>query len=129
MPDIQNTVTADAAVAAEKKRAIDLKAAFGKDPAFALEAIEAGWSVTEAKAERCDRLQKAAAATVHGDSGVPFGDGTPAIPPVNFIEQARELAQSKGISRTEAMRQIAAEQPKLYEDFLASESRRPVLSK
>jgi hypothetical protein len=48
---------------------------------------------------------------------------------LGFLERARELARSQGISRTEAMRKLAAEQPKLYQDFLTSESQRPLLSK
>lgn len=127
MGETQITVTAEAAMAAEKKRTSDIKAAFPKDAAFTLEAIEAGWSVTEAKAVRCDRLEAVAAARVPGDPGVPFGESETAAP-TNFVEVARARAVSDGISRKEAMRCVARERPKLYEAFLASEARRPVLT-
>jgi len=128
MTQEQNQEVTATALTAEKKRVTDIKAAFLKDAVFALEAIEAGWSVMEAKAQRCDRLEAARAAEVRGDTGVPYGDSEQG-PPVNFLEQAWARAVRDKITRTEAMRKLAAEQPKLYQDFLASESRRPVLSK
>lgn len=47
----------------------------------------------------------------------------------SFIRQAREMARTKGISRTQAMRELAQENPGLYEAFRAAEAKRPVLSK
>ena len=43
-------------VKAERERVRDLRAQFKADPTFALEAIDQGWSVTEAKAQLSDRL-------------------------------------------------------------------------
>jgi signal peptide peptidase SppA len=127
----QSTAPAAAALAEEKTRVADLRAAFPKDPAFALEAIEQGWDVTAAKAQYCDRLLAGKV------TAAPAGPGAPPLkyedsaegPASDFLEQAHALASREKISRTQAMRRLAQEQPKLYEDFRAAESRRTVLTK
>jgi signal peptide peptidase SppA len=53
----ENQKAADDAVAAERKRVADIQAAFSKNPAFAIEAIGAGWSVVEARAKYADILE------------------------------------------------------------------------
>jgi hypothetical protein len=126
MLDSQETATADVApLAAERKRVLDIKTAFPNDPSFVLEAIAEGWTVTEAKAQRCDRLEQARAAEVRGDTGVPFGEGSP-MAPANFLEQAREMAEEKNISVTQAMQRLATKNPALHQKFLAAESQRPL---
>ncbi len=116
---------ADAAVAAEKKRFADVKAAFPSDPAFALDAIEAGWDVVSAKAERHDRLEKQAAETPKGAKPVEYGESDSGSG-VDFMAQARQRARESKISVTNAMRQIQAEDPQAYAKFLAKEQERSV---
>ncbi|MEN6336090.1 MAG: S49 family peptidase [Phycisphaerales bacterium] len=118
---------AAAAVKAEERRRVgDLKAAFPKDPAFAMEAIEAGWTVMEAKAERHDRLEKEAAETPKGDKGIEYHDSDASGGDVDFIAESKRISRDEKISMTEAMRRVQAEQPESYSRFLASEQQRPV---
>lgn len=125
MPENPNTVTADAALAAEKTRVTAIKAAFEKDPTFAMEAVERGWSVTEAKAERHDRMEKDAAAKPKGSPGVPFGESDPnGEGNEDFMTQAREMADSKKISMTDAMKRLSRSNPALHQQFVAKESGR-----
>ena len=125
MPEQNNAVTAEAALAAEKTRVKEIRAAFPKDQAFAMEAVENGWSVTEAKAERHDRMEKEAAARPKGSPGVPFGESDPSDGGgEDFMTQAREMADSKKISVTDAMKRLARSNPGLHQQFVSQESGR-----
>jgi hypothetical protein len=115
----------DEALVNERKRFADLKAAFPTDAAFALEAVEAGWTVTEAKAERHDRQQKAAAAAPPGDKGVQYHDSDQGGGP-DFMAEAKRISREEKISMTDAMRRVQADDPGSYEKFRAAESVRPV---
>lgn len=118
---------ADEAVAAERKRIADLKAAFAGDPAFAMEAVESGWSVTEAKAQRHDRLEKQAADTPQGVAPIDYAESSESA--VDFMAAARRRARESKVSMTEAMRQIQAEDPAAYAKFREAESRRNISTK
>jgi signal peptide peptidase SppA len=122
----QNTqAAATLALAEERKRVTDLKAAFPTDAGFALEAIEAGWDVTQAKAQRHDRLEKERAATPRGEKPLAYHDSDEGAG-VDFMAQARARSREQKISMTEAMRQVQAEDPAAYEKFRAAERARPV---
>lgn len=110
------------AVAAERKRMADIKAAFPADPAFAMEAVEAGWNVTEAKAQRHDRMEKQTSETPKGIEPIEYAESSESS--VDFMTQARQRSRESKVSMTEAMRQIQAEDPAAYEKFLATESQR-----
>lgn len=126
MPQEQTDITtAEAALANEKERVSALQAAFASDPAFALEAVGKGWSVTEAKAERHDRLEKEAAARCKGSDGLEYHDSA-ADGGEDFMQKATQIAREEKITRTEAMRRLAHEEPDLYERFRAGEAARPV---
>jgi len=116
--------TAEQAVATERQRIAEINKAFAKDPAFAMEASQAGWTVTEAKAQYCDRLQAKEAATPPGSPGLPYHDSAADGAGGDFMEQARELAEEKKISVTEATKRLAAKNPALHQRFLDAESRR-----
>ena len=116
--------TAEQAVATERQRIAEINKAFAKDPAFAMEASQAGWTVTEAKAQYCDRLQAKAAATPPGSPGLPYHDSAADGAGGDFMEQARELAEEKKISVTEATKRLAAKNPALHQRFLDAESQR-----
>jgi len=112
-------------LAAERQRVAEIKSAFCKDSVFALEAIEAGWSLMEAKAIRHDRLAEAAASRPTGDRGVPYNDsGSDAG--ADFMVAVKQLAKEQKISKTEAMRQVQQDDPDSYARFLASESQRRI---
>lgn len=121
----EQTVSVDP-LAGERQRVADVKAAFTSDPKFALEAIEQGWSVTEAKAARHDRLEAKAALTSEGDDGLPYHDSDQGSGGPDFMTEAKALHREKGISMTEAMRQVQEDDPGCYQRFLASEQERPV---
>ena len=116
--------TAEQAVATERQRIAEINKAFAKDPAFAMEASQAGWTVTEAKAQYCDRLQAKAAATPPGSPGLPYHDSAADGAGGDFMEQARDLAEEKKISVTEATKRLAAKDPALHQRFLDAESQR-----
>lgn len=116
--------TAEQAVATERQRVAEINKAFAKDPAFAMDASQAGWTVMEAKAQYCDRLQAQAAAMPPGSPGLPYHDSAVGSDGGDFMEQARDLADEKTISVTEAMKRLAAKDPALHRKFLASESQR-----
>ncbi len=60
-PPAPPAITGEQAVAAERHRVKDINAAFGRDPAFCGEAIDAGWTLPQAKAEKFDRDEAARA--------------------------------------------------------------------
>lgn len=128
---IDNQVLINAAVdkekAAEQKRITELRAEFEDEPDFALKAIEAGWDVTEAKAEFCDVLKaraaeqaKAAATAGQKESGsAPIKtEGSDGGGDVNFIEQARQMVEDgKAKNMTVAMKKLRRRDPELHERF------------
>jgi signal peptide peptidase SppA len=126
MPDQtqQPVVTAETALAAERKRVTEIRAAFPKDVVFAMEAVEQGWDVMQAKAQYCDRLLLVGQAyTVIGAKPLRYEDST-AGPASDFLEQAAQLAKEERITKTEAMQYLAQEQPELHQAFLIRESSR-----
>ncbi len=140
--------TAPAAKANEPKPATiaELKAAFPKDPLFALESAEKAFTLTEAKAAYADvlatrldqataqaeQLKAAAAATAAKDEpprkpGVrPLESGTPAGARESFAGDAKaefrarvEELRAKGMSRQDAVRKVCVEQPDLQAAVIA----------
>jgi signal peptide peptidase SppA len=121
----------------ERKRAGDLRAAFPKDAAFALEAIEKGWSVVEAKAAYADKLQvqldeqiaKSAAADKAKADDKPAKTGNDALPALRgkadsgsesgdtFQAKVDELVKS-GVSRGVAVSRVAGKHPELHRAFI-----------
>ena len=128
MPDQiqQPVVTAETALANEKKRVTEIKTAFPKDAPFALEAIEQGWDITAAKAQYCDRLLAGKVVLPGKANGVPpLPDNDSAEGPASdFLEQAAQLAKEAKITKTEAMKRLAHDQPELHQAFLDRESGR-----
>lgn len=125
----------------ERKRVAEIKAAFPGDPAFALEQIEAGSSLVEAKGAYADVLQERLAAEklAHASTKtaaerpkpaprapreaadpVPFAASADAsgVPTPGFIELAKAKAKEDGIKLREAMAAIAREQPDVYASYL-----------
>lgn len=119
--------------AVESQRIGQLTEAFEKtDPAFALEAIKAGWSLTDAKAVRHDRLEAAEQLRRRNSQNKTDDE---AVEPVAFVEasdggggdfmaDAKKLAAERKIAITEAIKQLKAEDPASYERFRATEQRR-----
>jgi signal peptide peptidase SppA len=120
----------------ERKRCADIRAAFPKDPAFALEQIERGASIAEAKGAYADVLQakldvqskeleeaKKAPAKAAVPVGAPpvaaEGDPSQAAPGKGYLERAKEIAEAKGISMRQAFSQVSKEEPALYAAYLA----------
>lgn len=122
----QPTPSVADAQATEKSRIDQITAAFKADPAFAIEAISNGWSVTEAKAIRHDRLEAAQAASADGEQAIPFGESTTGEGKTDFMAEAKRIAREEKISMTEAMRRVRQEDPDCYERFLAKEANRAV---
>jgi len=104
----------------EKKRLADLKSAFPKDLAFAVEQFEAGASVTEAKAAFADVLQKrldekesqGAEPLQSGDSASSGG--------ANFIALGKQMAKEQKIPLGQAYKILAKEQPDLHAAYKQS---------
>ncbi len=106
----------------EKKRLADLKAAFPKDLAFAIEQFEAGATVTEAKAAYVEVLQRkidekekesqGAAPLQSGDSAVAGGE--------NFVQLGKQMAKEQSIPLGQAYKNLAKERPELYAAYKAS---------
>jgi hypothetical protein len=125
-------VTPEDALKAHRKYIAELKAAFPKDPAFALECAEEGLSGIEAKAKYADVLQAqlsakenelAEARKNHGAAPVQFGagGGQPAGggEALDFLGAARKHAADKGCSMTAAMSHVASTQPELHAAYVA----------
>ena len=115
---------------AEAQRIAQITAAFPKDPAFALEQIEAGSRLTEAQAAytgvltaRLAELEAKVQAQGRREAGaepLTAGDEGAQITPAagEFIQAARQLARTEKIPLGEAMSRLVAEQPELHEAFL-----------
>lgn len=132
---------ADKARADERARMAEIKAAFPNDPAFALEQIEAGSSVVEAKAAYADVLnerleaEKTAHAATKTEASkpkpsprapreaaepVPFAgsaDATGRETP-GFLELAKAMAKEEKISLREAMSAVSRRQPEAFQAYL-----------
>ncbi len=133
--------SADAAKKEEQKRAADLKEEFSDDPEFALEAIEKGMSVTDAKVLYCDKLREQNAAlqkkvdeggsekeegTGHsGASKMPKGKKEEEEGDEDFMTMRDNLVQKHGWSLGEASSYISTNRPKVYNAYLASIGARP----
>jgi len=104
----------------EKKRMLDLKSAFPKDLAFAVEQFEAGASVTEAKAAFADVLQKRldekeSQGPEPLNSGDSASDGG-----ANFLSLGRQMAKDEKIPLGAAFKKLAKEQPDLHATYKQS---------
>lgn len=116
--------------AEERERLMEFKSAFPDDLEFAIDACGRGLSVTEAKAERFDVVNKqlkevtkktetvevkekatGAVAIINGDSdNEASGD---------FVTTAKEIAKDEKIKLGEAFKRVAREQPELYQAHIA----------
>jgi signal peptide peptidase SppA len=107
----------------EKKRLTDLKSAFPKDLAFALEQYEAGSTVTEAKAAYADVLQKRIDEKEKKSSGTDplnSGDSQAAGGGENFIQLGKQMAKEQGIPLGQAYKKLAKDRPELHAAYKAS---------
>lgn len=136
---------AKAAAEAERKRFVDLKAAFPQDLDYATNAYEAGQSLLEAKAAYADVLQarlaeqgKAAAAALEaakavrpaGTAPISRGNAEPASTPTggqDFVTASRALATERKIPLARAMSEIARTSPDLYKAYKAQMRERAVV--
>ena len=122
----------DEAVAADRKRSADLKAAFPDDAAFAMSAYEKGQTVAEAKAERHDVLVKENAALkkengelkVKAEQGtVEFAaadkDGKPAV------ELSADQVDAKALAYWNSNEKVRTEFGGHKEDFIACYKHEP----
>jgi len=107
----------------EKKRLADLKSAFPKDLAFAVEQFEAGASVTEAKAAFADVLQKRLDEKEEKESQEPdplkSGDSVSAGGE-SFLTLGKQMAKDEKIPVGAAYKKLAKDQPDLYEAYKQS---------
>jgi len=109
----------------ERGRLADIKGACCDDLEFAVDAWERGLSAEQAGAEyakvlkgKLDERDKQAAEQQQADGAEALATGdTDGDSGGDFIAEARELAEEKGISKTEAMRRLQRSKPKLYADF------------
>jgi len=121
-----------AAVNNERIRMSQLKTEFADDPQFAMKACTEGWTVAEAKAEYTDvlreklRTQDAEHKSEMENRNSQTSDGAEAIATGDtdegtegdFMAEARELAETKKITVTAAMKKLARTKPALHQAFL-----------
>ena len=111
----------------QNKRLMEFKAAFPDDLEFAMDACGRGLSVTEAKAERYDTVNKQLKETkekasekkekVTGARPLSTED-TDSEASGDFMAEARQLVEDKKAKNlTQAMRKLARSNPALYEAF------------
>lgn len=123
------------ALAGERQRAKDIRAAFPKHGAFAAEQIEKGATLAEARAAFADvviaenqaltaenaKLKKGVP-TVTGEDPLPDG-GSPAdaaaAADADFMGAARKYAKENNCSMRKAMSAVTAENPGLRDRYLA----------
>jgi ClpP class serine protease len=130
---------------AEHERVAALRAAFAKDPAFALEMIEQGKSLLEAKAAYADKLeaenaqlreaakekQAPATAALPGVRRLAPKEDAPAAPAAHdgsakeAFRVAVEELMAKGLSREVACQRVCAEHPELQEQMLRESNSDP----
>jgi len=123
-----------------RKVLAELRAYFKDDPDFAMLAFEKGWTLIEAKAEYCDKLQvkiealdkELAALKAKAEEKKPkqksaWGDGEPLVNggtddagAISFVQAAKALAERKNIRLGDAYKQVAREQPELYQQHVAA---------
>jgi len=104
----------------EKKRLADLKSAFPKDLAFAVEQFEAGASVTEAKAAFADVLQKRLdEKESQGPEPIKSGDSA-SDGGAGFLTLGRQMAKDEKIPLGAAFKKLAKEQPDLHAAYKQS---------
>jgi hypothetical protein len=129
-PAVDPKAIRDEALSVERKRIADLNAAFKKDPAFANQAIEQGWSVIEAKAQYADKLQaeneqlkaeasksaKAPAGAEPATFGAGEGEGLSALE--SYRQRVDELLK-QGYSRQRATLHIERHEAQLHKAMLA----------
>jgi len=117
-----------AAKLAEREHLVKLQEAFPDDLAFAVGAFNKGLSVEQAKADYCDvlreKLKTQAAArgtqSVQAEGAEAIGTGdTDDAGSGDFLAEARELAETKKISVTAAMKKLARTRPDLHRAFLS----------
>lgn len=140
MPEGEKKTDAEAArqeaLKGERQRIADLKAAFPKDQAFALEAIEKGQSVQEAKAAYADKLAADLEAktkeieTLKKGSGKPSGQALGAQPVEfgagaggdsggkSFMELADEYAAKHACSMGKALSETARLHPEKHQAYV-----------
>ena len=114
----------------ERKRLMEFKAAFPDDLEFAIDACGRGLSVTEAKAERFDVVNKQLAEAMKknekaetkekatGAEAIITGDSDNETSG-DFVTTAKELAKAESIKLGEAYKRVAREQPQLYQAHIA----------
>jgi len=118
---VQDVAAADVRTEKTGDNIKEFKEAFGDDPAFALEQIEKGRTIEQAKAEYCEVLKKrlkekkenkqpAGAQPVEHNEAAD-GDG-------DFMELSKARAEEKKIKMSEAMKQITRENPEAYSYYI-----------
>lgn len=139
-PQGAKTMTEEEMRAAEKKRAADLKAAFPKDPAFALEAVGEGWTVEQAKAKHHDKLEAELAAKekehaealekiktekkpaglkpLGGKEEKPAGSGTGASAKTEFDAAVRDRMKADSCDKATAVNKVIAKNGDLHRRLL-----------
>lgn len=128
---------ASEALAAERQRAKDIRAAFPKHPGFAAEQIEKGATVAEARAAFADVLaaENEALRTKNAslEAGKPAPRGADPIPlggePVvagdaDFVGKARAYAKEHECSMRKAMSAVAQADPGLYDRYREAQNAR-----
>jgi len=109
------------ASADEKKRLADLKSAFPKDLAFAVEQFSAGASVTEAKAAFADVLQgRLDEKESQGPEPLRSGDSASAGGGGSFLSMGKQMARDEKIPLGAAYKKLAKEQPDVYVEYKQS---------
>lgn len=125
---------------AEKARVATIRAAFPKDPMFAMDQIAAGATLDQAKAAYADVLEAKLAESEKGreaaekkaaapkppappaKGGHPIvSEGEPgsqATEPEGFLSRSEKLAVERGWTKTQAMSHLARTEPALYEKYL-----------
>lgn len=128
---------AEAALTADRKRLVELKAAFPEDVAFAYEQYEAGASVETAKANYADVLSerlkvaeakiadadKKLAASTEGADPVDFQEAGNADAS-DFMKMSRARAKKDESSMRAAMLAVSKENPEVHKSFLDTQPKK-----
>ncbi|MEE9602469.1 MAG: S49 family peptidase [Thermoguttaceae bacterium] len=112
----------------ERARVKSLRSEFADDAEFAIKACDEGWPLDKAKAEYCavlkgrlaesEKKQSAGQAAAEGAEALATGGSDDAEAGGDFIAEARELADAKGISMTAAMQRLNRQKPELHTTFM-----------
>jgi len=118
----------EAAISEEKQRVSKINEKFGENPEFAFKAVVEGWTLAEAHEAYNDVLREklkargtaapAANERSQGAEAIATGD-TDGAGSGDFIAEARELAETKKITVTAAMKKLARTRPNLHQAFLS----------